>query len=147
MDAIAKIKLRQQEIALKQKALDKEANEIAELIRLAEKYIPGVLATNQNQQEATGRGNSKKAQVLAVVPDILADGQPKTTAAILNELKSRGIEVGGQNEEQNLSSHLSRAKTNQDVPGLTADRKLGWFIQKHSEQDATEHQQGGDLLS
>lgn len=70
---------------------------------------------------------SKQEQIFEGVMDILSDGFAKPTEYILKELTARGVEVGGENPEANLSAYLSRAK---DDLGLNADRRAGWSLKK-----------------
>lgn len=68
---------------------------------------------------------SKGATILAAAKAILSDGQPRPTRILLQEVKSLGVRIGGDDEASMLSVYLSKAK------GIfKSDRKHGWSLKK-----------------
>lgn len=67
---------------------------------------------------------SAKDRITSAVADILADGEPRHTRALLAILEKNGIEVGGSDKVIALSVLLSRD------PRFVANRKIGWSLKK-----------------
>ena len=56
-------------------------------------------------------------------------GRPIPTKELVDLMKARGLDVGGNNPVTTLSSYLSRA------PELSADRSRGWSLTELVAQD------------
>lgn len=105
--------------------IQKQMTEIGMLVTLAEKYasVPsspqpihvtgsGALRVVENAI-LRGAGQTKKHRITEMVTDILKDGMRRSSRYLVSELRSRGLEIGGMDENKDaaaISSYLSRNK-------------------------------------
>jgi hypothetical protein len=71
-----------------------------------------------------GLAKSAAREAIAVLRE---RGEPVQTKELLSVLRTRGIEIPGQNSVSNLSGYLSRS------PDLLADRAVGWSLKEWAE--------------
>lgn len=76
----------------------------------------------QGEPEPQPRKETAKERILEAVASILADGKPRHTRVLLENLRALGIEVGGKDKLLALSALLSRNEA------FEASRKVGWSI-------------------
>lgn len=107
--------------------IDASINEIDSALKVFAKYSSDEEKTPIAAQTSLRRTISKREQIFNGVMEILSDGKTRHTDEVLKELAARGVEVGGDKPEANLSAYLSRAKTEL---GLDADRRYGWSLKK-----------------
>lgn len=107
--------------------IDESINEIEAALKVIARYASSEAKPVMAAQTSLRKTLSKREQIFGGVLAILADGQARHTEVLLKELIARGIEVGGDKPEANLSAYLSRAKVEL---GLDADRRYGWSLKK-----------------
>ncbi len=118
--------------------LSTEIQEIETALKVLEKYKAvsmnisrGVLLeampelNHSSEDFSNQETTSKRQKVVDASISILKDGKPRRTTELLNILLSKGIYIGGQNPESNLSCYLSKAK---GINGLESSRLYGWHL-------------------
>ena len=101
-------------------------NEVEGFIRMYQKFSGGAVSVPVGEPQgglSQFAAASKRHQIMGAVRVILADGKPRSTRQILEEMKAMGVEIGGSDELANLSAYLSREKTD-----FQASRKFGWTL-------------------
>jgi hypothetical protein len=144
------LKKKLEELKAQTMELQKQMTEIGLLIMLADKYAS--LPANPLPVQITGAGAlqvvenailrgvglSKKQRITEIVTDILKDGTRRSSRYLVSELRARGLEIGGFDEDKDaasLSSYLSRNKdfdSNVKAGGWT----LRQFLKKAKAADA-----------
>lgn len=135
-DTIAKMQSDLANLRSEKSRIDASINEIESALKVIARYASSgdkpvldnaVTPRTSLKRILFSKPKSKQEQIFEGVLAILNDGFARPTDYILKELTARGVEVGGENPEANLSAYLSRAK---DDLGLNADRRAGWSLKK-----------------
>lgn len=113
-------------------ALSKRRVELRQFVELYQKlYGSGANAARTlgivRQVKPTRKGGGNKGRIVAAVREILSDGTPRQTRALLEELSKRGLEIGAANKVIGLSSILTR-----DKQTFVSSRAEGWSLKKVS---------------
>lgn len=138
----------------------KQVDEIAMLLVLAEKYT-GTIATGQAAQVTgagvlkaignailRGHGETKRSRIISACSEVLSDGQRRLSRELTAHLRQRGIEVrkgpfDADKEAAALASYLSKEK---DI--FVSDVKEGgWTLKRMQEQERARLQSAGTLRS
>src|SRR6266705_3479867 len=121
---LQKITERRQAANLRIKEAQEELAKLDQLEALARQLFPAGAAYSPT---AVAGRVTKRDAILSTVELILSDGRRRTSRELLPELKARGVEIGGQDEVNNLAAYLSPEKDRFD-----SDRqKGGWGLIRH----------------
>lgn len=123
--------------------IEQEIDQLTTAIAMVTKYASDDEKAELAAHMSLRKTVSKREQIFQSVLEILSDGKARHTADLMQELTARGIEIGGDNKEANLSAYLSRAKA---VIGLYADRRYGWSIKKQTPEGVGAPTGAGDLI-
>ena len=112
-------------------ALRKRLVEVEDFIRQYDQFAKTVkpAGTQFTQAPASGLVKATIKQTIAEAMDILKDGRHWPSRKLLEQIRSRGYDIGGGTEQAkllNLSNALSREGKNNGT--VKADRKLGWSL-------------------
>ena len=145
-DIILTLKAKIDALNKQKSSIDAEIAEINQALNVIGKYsIEGdFLSPSQVLMRlAAGKVKTKQQQILEGAALALAGGIRLHTSELLEVLKERGIEIGGEKPEANLSAYLSKSEDFEN------DRRFGWsLINKNAPGAATQGASTvNDLLS
>ena len=96
------------------------------------KMPPNSMGRQQDAQK-----ESKKDVVATAATELLRAKYPQTSTALLDGMRSRGVEIGGSDELANLSAYMSKARV------FVHRRKLGgWFLKDQIQEEENPQAEG-----
>lgn len=132
-NAILKMQSRLASLMADRDRIDAEISEIQSALNVVRRYSDDEQTLESGASEALYRmafgttNQTKHQRIIERAKEILSDGCPRPTAALVEAIRANGIEISDTNEKSiaNLSAYLSREK---DI--FISNRKLGWSLKE-----------------
>lgn len=129
MDPIQKAREELADLSRQRERIDVRMTELQQFLRVYQSLAQPQLPLEPKPEGLEPR--SKGERVIQAATEILSDGVPRSTRALLVELEKRGVKIGGTDEVANLSAILSR-----DKQRFQASRAVGWSLKTKAPESA-----------